>query len=45
MHELTAREIFQETGRRFLHSDGAMRVADDAGAAVYNLRFSAEDCD
>ena len=22
MHELTAREIFQETGRRFLHSDG-----------------------
>lgn len=22
-----------------------MRVADDAGAAVYNLRFSAEDCD
>jgi hypothetical protein len=48
MHELTAREIFQETGRRFLHSDGRcaslttpvrLRIATSSSAGLVAVLF------
>ena len=45
MHELTAREIFQETGRRFLHSDGRCASLTTPVPRFTTSGFRAEDCD